>query len=213
MQSLQPDIHGTRDYAGGDAVALARAREAIEATLQRYAYGAIDPPVLESALPFLNRSGENIRRHMYIFPDPGGREICLRPELTIPVCRAYLRQMSAKGAIARLSYFGPAFTYEPATAGRTRQSYQAGAEFIGADWREAADAEILAAALDALDAAGLTDTAIETGDVDVRNAFIDQLPISERSKARIRRVALRKQKDPRALSAVSEQPAETDQSH
>jgi ATP phosphoribosyltransferase regulatory subunit len=203
MQSLQPDIHGTRDYAGGDAVALARAREAIEATLRRYAYGAIDPPILESSLPFLNRSGENIRRHMYIFPDPGGREICLRPELTIPVCRAYLRQMPAKGAIARLSYFGPAFTYEPATAGRTRQSYQAGAEFIGADWREAADAEILAAALDALDAAGLTDTAIETGDVDVRNAFIDQLPISERSKARIRRVALRKQTDPRALSAVS----------
>ena len=203
MQSLQPDIHGTRDYAGGDAVALARAREAIEATLRRYAYGAIDPPILESSLPFLNRSGENIRRHMYIFPDPGGREICLRPELTIPVCRAYLRQRSAKGRIARLSYFGPAFTYEPATAGRYRQSYQAGAEFIGAPWREAADAEILAAALDALDAAGLTDTAIETGDVDIRNAFIDQLPISERSKARIRRIALRKQTDPRARSAVS----------
>jgi ATP phosphoribosyltransferase regulatory subunit len=214
MQSLQPDIHGTRDYAGGDAVALARAREAIETTLRRYAYGAIDPPILESALPFLNRSGENIRRHMYIFPDPGGREICLRPELTIPVCRAYLRQMSAKGSIARLSYFGPAFTYEPATAGRYRQSYQAGAEFIGAAWREAADAEILAAALDALDATGLIDTAIETGDVDIRNAFIDQLPISERSKARIRRVALRKQTDPRARSAVSAlKAAEADQSN
>ena len=214
MQSLQPDIHGTRDYAGGDAVALARAREAIEATLRRYAYGAIDPPILESSLPFLNRSGENIRRHMYIFPDPGGREICLRPELTIPVCRAYLRQMSAKGGIARLSYFGPAFTYEPATAGRDRQSYQAGAEFIGATWREAADAEILAAALDALDATGLTDTAIETGDVDIRNAFIDQVPISERSKSRIRRIALRKQTDPRALSAVSAlKAAEADQSN
>ena len=204
MQSLQPDIHGTRDYAGGDAVALARAREAIEATLKRYAYGAIDPPILESSLPFLNRSGENIRRHMYIFPDPGsGREICLRPELTIPVCRAYLRQMAGKEGIARLSYFGPAFTYEPAAAGGYRQSYQAGAEFIGAAWREAADAEILAAALDALDATGLVDTAIETGDVDVRNAFIDQLPISERSKTRIRRTALRSEPDSRALAADS----------
>jgi ATP phosphoribosyltransferase regulatory subunit len=216
MQSLQPDVHGTRDYAGGDAVALQRAREAIEATLRRYAYVAIDPPILESSSPFLNRSGEDIRRHMYIFPDPGGREVCLRPELTIPVCRAYLRQMSAKGrqGIARLSYFGPAFTYEPATAGRYRQFYQAGAEFIGAQWREAADAEILAAALDALDATGLTDTAMEAGDVDIRNAFIDQLPLSERSKARIRRIALRKQRDPRALSAVAaEQAAETDQSN
>lgn len=199
MQLPQPDIRGRREDAGGDAAALARAAEAIAATLRRYAYEAIDPPILESSLPFLNRSGEEIRRHMYIFADPGGREICLRPELTIPVCRAYLRRR-ANGSIARLSYCGPAFTYEPATAGR--QSYQAGAEFIGAAGREAADAEILAAALDALDAAGLADTAIETGDVDIRNAFIDQLPIGERSKARIRRIALRKQKDPRELSAV-----------
>ncbi len=216
MQSPQPDIHGTRDYAGGDAVALQRARESIDVALRRFAYVPIDPPILESSSPFLNRSGEDIRRHMYIFPDPGGREVCLRPELTIPVCRAYLRQISAKGrpGIARLSYFGPAFTYEPATAGLYRQFYQAGAEFIGAQWREAADAEVLAAALDALDATGLTDTAIETGDVEIRNAFIEQLPISERSKARIRRIALRKQRDPRALSAVSaQQAAETHQSN
>ena len=34
---------------------------------------------------------------MYIFPDPGGSEVCLRPELTIPVCRAYLRQLQSTG--------------------------------------------------------------------------------------------------------------------
>ncbi len=95
MQAPQPSISGTRDYAGGDAVALQTARDAIEAALRRYAYAPINPPILESPLPFLNRSGEDIRRHMYIFPDPGGIEVCLRPELTIPVCRAYLRQLQA----------------------------------------------------------------------------------------------------------------------
>jgi ATP phosphoribosyltransferase regulatory subunit len=214
MQAPQPHISGTRDYAGDDAVALQTARDAIEAALRRYAYAAIDPPILESALPFLNRSGEDIRRQMYIFPDPGGREVCLRPELTIPVCRAYLRQLqtaSQKGAEpeARLSYFGPAFTYESANESRYRQFYQAGAEFIGASSREAADAEILAAALDCLDATGLKETAVEIGDVDIRNAFIDNLPISERSKTRIRRVALRNQKDPRAAAVSAQEPAET----
>jgi ATP phosphoribosyltransferase regulatory subunit len=215
MQAPQPSISGTRDYAGEDAVALQAARDAIAATLRRYAYAAIDPPILESSSPFLNRSGEDIRRHMYIFPDPAGREVCLRPELTIPVCRAYLRQLqSGAGAAqkaaprqARLCYFGPAFTYEPASEGRYRQFYQAGAEFIGAQEREAADAEILAAALDALDAAGLEDTTVEIGDVDVRNAFIDQLPVSERAKSRIRRVALRSRKDPRLISAALAQGA------
>jgi ATP phosphoribosyltransferase regulatory subunit len=205
MQAPQPSISGTRDYAGDDAVALQTARDAIEATLRRYAYAPINPPILESPLPFLNRSGEDIRRHMYIFPDPGGSEVCLRPELTIPVCRAYLRQRQAAGNAAekspehaaRLCYFGPAFTYESANDRRYRQFYQAGAEFIGAKAQESADAEILAAALDALEAAGLKEARIEIGDVEIRNAFIDQLPVSERSKTRIRRIALRNQTAPR----------------
>jgi ATP phosphoribosyltransferase regulatory subunit len=208
MQAPQPSISGTRDYAGDDAVALQAARDAIEATLRRYAYAAIDPPILESSAPFLNRSGEDIRRQMYIFPDPAGQEVCLRPELTIPVCRAYLRQRQSSDGVARearLSYFGPAFTYESASDGRYRQFYQAGAEFIGASSREAADAEILAAALDALKATGLKETSVEIGDVDIRNAFIDQLPVSERSKARIRRVALRSQKETHFISAASAQ--------
>jgi ATP phosphoribosyltransferase regulatory subunit len=211
MQAPQPSISGTRDYAGDDAVALQAARDAIGATLRRYAYAAIDPPVLESALPFLNRSGEDIRRQMYIFPDPAGQELCLRPELTIPVCRAYLRQAQGKDTgrsvsarEARLSYFGPAFTYDAAGERRSRQFYQAGAEYIGAPAREAADAEIFAAALDALQAAGLTQTSIEVGDVEIRNAFIDQLPISDKSKTRIRRIALR---NPHAAALAATQAA------
>jgi ATP phosphoribosyltransferase regulatory subunit len=212
MQAPQPSISGTRDYAGDDAVALQAARDAIEVTLRRYAYAAIDPPILESSAPFLNRSGEDIRRQMYIFPDPAGQEVCLRPELTIPVCRAYLRQLqSSDGGVrsaareARLSYFGPAFTYESASDGRYRQFYQAGAEFIGASSREQADAEILVAALDALKTTGLKETSVEIGDVDIRNAFIDQLPVSERSKTRIRRVALRSHKDTHFISAAPAQ--------
>jgi ATP phosphoribosyltransferase regulatory subunit len=213
MQAPQPSISGTRDYAGEDAVALQAVRDAIGATLRRYAYAAIDPPILESSSPFLNRSGEDIRRHMYIFPDPGGREVCLRPELTIPVCRAYLRQLQAAGAArsaeaeARLCYFGPAFRYESTAAGRYRQFYQAGAELIGAQSREAADAEILAVALDALAAAGVTETWTEFGDVDVRNSFIDQLPVSERSRTRIRRILLRDQKDAGSVAVMAAQAA------
>jgi ATP phosphoribosyltransferase regulatory subunit len=220
MQAPQPSISGTRDYAGGDAVALQAARDAIGATLRRYAYAAINPPILESALPFLNRSGEDIRRQMYIFPDPAGQEVCLRPELTIPVCRAYLRQLPAKDGRrsasareARLSYFGPAFTYEAAREDRYRQFYQAGAEYIGAPSREAADAEILAAALDCLQAAGLGHTSIDIGDVEIRNAFIDQLPITDKSKARIRRIALRNPKNAALAAATGTAAAVADEAN
>jgi ATP phosphoribosyltransferase regulatory subunit len=220
MQVMQPRISGTRDYIGADAIALRAAREAIEAALRSYAYASIDPPILERPSPFLDRSGEDIRRRMYIFSDPGGREVCLRPELTIPACRAYLRQLQAPEdeahmspeREARLCYVGPAFRYESTNEGRYRQFYQAGAELIGAKWREAADAEILAVALDALEAAGLKDILIEIGDLGILYAFVDHLPIGERSKTRLLRLALRNRKEERFISAISaKQAADSDE--
>ena len=211
MQALEPKISGTRDYFGDDIVALRGARDVIDATLQRYGYATIDPPILERPSPFLDRSGEDIRRRMYIFPDPAGREVCLRPELTIPACRAYLRQLKSSTGEeqlspereARLSYFGPAFRYESTSEGRYRQFYQAGAELIGAKSREAADAEILSVALEGLEAAGLESPVVEIGDFGILDAFIGQLAIGERAKVRLHRLALRNRKEERFLSAAA----------
>jgi ATP phosphoribosyltransferase regulatory subunit len=210
MQMLQPRIAGTRDYVGDDARYLRTMRDALEVAFQRYGYASIDPPILERSAPFLDRSGEDIRRRMYIFPDPGGREICLRPELTISACRTYLRQLQAPEGEAyfssereaRLCYVGPAFRYESPSEGRYRQFTQAGAELIGAKQQEAADAEVLAVALEALWGAGLKDASVEIGDLSILHAFIDGLPIAERSKPRLRRLALRSRKEARLLSAV-----------
>ena len=213
MQTLQPRISGTRDYAGQDAITLRSAQSAIEGVLRSYAYAAIDPPILERSSPFLDRSGEDIRRRMYIFSDPGGREVCLRPELTIPACRAYLRQLETPDSAeqygpereARVCYVGAAFRYESTGEGRYRQFYQAGAELIGAKRKQAADAEILAVATDALECTGLANPLVEVGDLGILHAFIEGLPIGERSKARLRRLALRNRKEARFVAAVSAQ--------
>ncbi len=45
----------------------------------RAGYGLIDPPVVQPAEPFLDLSGEDIRRRMFLTSDPHGRELCLRP--------------------------------------------------------------------------------------------------------------------------------------
>jgi len=60
------------------------------ASYVRAGYTPIDPPVLQPAEPFLDLSGEDIRRRMFLASDPHGDELCLRPDLTIPVSRAYL---------------------------------------------------------------------------------------------------------------------------
>ncbi len=203
METTQSRLSGTRDFAGDDARALRRARAALEAAFERYGYAIVDPPILERASPFLDRSGETIRRRMYIFADPGGHEVCLRPELTIPTCRAYLRGRTSD-AEARLAYMGPAFRYDPPQEGRTREFYQAGVELIGAQNRVAADAEILALALDALERGGVKDLSIVTGDIAILFAFIAGLAVDEVTKARLRRIVSRKDATERLMQAAAE---------
>ena len=53
-------------------------------------------------------SGEEVRRRLFLTADAAGEELCLRPEYTIPVCRAYLSSDKA-GKIAEYSYLGPVF--------------------------------------------------------------------------------------------------------
>ncbi|MBX3493086.1 MAG: ATP phosphoribosyltransferase regulatory subunit, partial [Parvibaculum sp.] len=63
-----------------------RAREAlglaVRGGFERAGYAPVSAPVLQPADIFLDMSGEDIRRRMYVFADPGGNELCLRPELT-----------------------------------------------------------------------------------------------------------------------------------
>ena len=73
-------------------------------------YKRVEPPVLQPADVFLDRSGEEIRRRTFVFDDPTGRELCLRPELTIPVCRMALQ--TGTRLPARLAYHGPAFRFQ-----------------------------------------------------------------------------------------------------
>jgi ATP phosphoribosyltransferase regulatory subunit len=94
------------------------ARRKLVASYVRAGYVQIDPPILQPAEPFLDLSGEDIRRRLFLTSDPHGRELCLRPDLTIPVSRAYL-QSSRAGEAAGFCYLGSVFRHR-AGAGRVR---------------------------------------------------------------------------------------------
>jgi ATP phosphoribosyltransferase regulatory subunit len=136
-------------------------------------YVHAEPAILQPAEPFLDLSGEDIRKSLYLTTDAGGEELCLRPDLTIPVARDYLASNRA-GQPAGFSYLGPVFRYR---TGRPSEFLQAGIESFGRQDRPAADAEILALALEATAAFGLTDLEIRTGDVALFNALIDALDL------------------------------------
>jgi ATP phosphoribosyltransferase regulatory subunit len=147
-----------------------------ESLLQSFAkagYVQADPALLQPAEPFLDLSGEDIRKSLYLTTDATGEELCLRPDLTIPVARDYLASPIA-GQPAGFCYLGPVFRQR---AGKPSEFLQAGIESFGRQDRPAADAEMLALGLEATAAFGIDDIDIRTGDVALFTALIDALDL------------------------------------
>src|SRR6476660_8046116 len=136
-------------------------------------YVHAEPAILQPADPFLDLSGEDIRKSLYLTTDATGEELCLRPDLTIPVARDYLASPRA-GQPAGFSYLGPVFRYR---GDKPSEFLQAGIESFGRQDRAAADAEMLALALEATAAFGVKDVEIRTGDVALFNALLDALDL------------------------------------
>jgi ATP phosphoribosyltransferase regulatory subunit len=160
--------------------AAARADRLLQ-SFARAGYALARPPILQPAEPFLDLSGEDIRKSLYLTTDAGGEELCLRPDLTIPVARDYLASGRA-GQPAGFCYLGPVFRYR---GNAPCEFSQAGVESFGRLDRAAADAEMLALAAEAAAAFGATDLDIRTGDVALFAALIEALDLSPVWKRRL----------------------------
>jgi len=164
------------------AAAQRAASAALIAHLEASGYPRCELPILQKAALFFN-SGEDIRSRLYLTSDLSGAEYCLRPEYTIPVCAHYLASDFA-GQAAAYSYCGPVFRYR---ADGPSEILQAGLENFGDPGREAADAEILALALEAAEKAGAKPMKVKIGDARVFDAVISGLGLPEYWRRRVRR--------------------------
>jgi len=167
--NLSPDNPGARNPSSRPP----RWADGLLSSFAQAGYLKAEPAILQPAEPFLDLSGEDIRKSLYLTSDAGGEELCLRPDLTIPVARDYLASDRA-GQPAGFCYLGPVFRYR---GGRPSEFLQAGIESFGRQDRAAADAEMLALGLEATAAFGVTDVDIRTGDVALFIALIDALDL------------------------------------
>ncbi len=157
----------------------------ILAVFANRSYARVEPPILQPAEIFLDRSGEEIRRRTFVLTDPEGHELCLRPDLTIPVCRMHLS--GGKKFPARLAYHGPAFRFQPGEPDRPSQFLQTGVECMGLSDRKAADIEVLSLAVEGVRAAGLKSFSLKIGDLTLFAGLIDVLDIPAQWRGRLKR--------------------------
>jgi len=155
--------------------------EALVSSYERAGYRRIAPAILQPAEPFLDLSGEDIRKRMFQTTSPDGGEFCLRPDLTIPVSRDYLASPAA-GRPAGYCYLGPVFRHRVDTGA---EFLQAGIESYGRTDVAAADAEMLALGLEATAHYGLNEPDVQLGDVALFRALIDALDLAPAWKRRL----------------------------
>src|SRR4029078_6132990 len=166
------------------AAESAKEFEALEAqattlldSFRRAGFEQVAPSILQPADIFLDQLGEGIRSRTYVFTDLAGDELCLRPDLTVPVSRLYLERYPKADQPARYCYNGPAFRFQPHGDNRAhpREFRQAGIECFGEADTESADVEIVLLAVEAVRRAGLKDFRLRFGDIAPFYSLIDAL--------------------------------------
>ncbi|MCW8955171.1 MAG: histidine--tRNA ligase [Sulfurimonas sp.] len=104
---------------------------------QKYGFHFIETPLLEETALFKRSVGESsdiVGKEMYQFIDKGQNDVCLRPEGTAGVVRAFIqKKLDKAGGIQRYFYHGSMFRYERPQKGRLRQFHQFGVESFGVD--------------------------------------------------------------------------------
>lgn len=95
----------------------------------KYSFSEVTLPCIEKASLYTDKAGPEVLGQMYTFPDKGGRELCLRPEGTATI-QALARKHWKRNKDVKLWYFTPCWRYEQPQAGRYREFYQFGVEWI-----------------------------------------------------------------------------------
>jgi histidyl-tRNA synthetase len=175
--SFQPP-KGTDDIGAPDSNAWRRLFATWETWAARYGYPLVMTPFFEATELFQRSVGDTsevVTKQMYTFEDRGGRSITLRPEGTAGVVRAFL-DSGAQGAW-KGAYSGPMFRYERPQAGRRRQFWQVGVEYLDVE-APASDVEVIELGFRFLTAVGVPDLEVRInslGDPVCRPAYVEEL--------------------------------------
>ncbi len=128
-------VRGMRDILPSEQPYWQKLRKVIEKIAIDYNYHRIDLPLIEDVELFKRGTGEStdiVSKEIYEFKTKGGEKVCLRPEGTPSVVRAYLQHgMRTAPKPVKLSYSGQMYRYDRPQEGRYREFFQFGFEAIG----------------------------------------------------------------------------------
>jgi len=128
-------LRGMKDVLPPQSGLYERIIKICEEVAKNYGYEFVLAPHLEQTALFRRSVGESsdiVGKEMYQFEDKGGNDVCLRPEGTAGVVRAFIEaKFDRAGGVRRYFYHGSMFRYERPQKGRLREFHQFGCECFG----------------------------------------------------------------------------------
>src|SRR5687767_12094967 len=194
-------LPGFRDFYPAELAERAHIMRAWREVARRYAFVEYDGPPLEPLELYTRKSGDEIVGQLYNFVDKGGREVALRPEMTPTVARMVAARANALRKPVRWFSMPQLFRYERQQKGRLREHYQLNLDIFG-EGGTAADAELLAAALDMMRAYGLgpSDVRARVSDRRLLAAVLESLDVDSSLHADVFAVIDKVERQPRPVS-------------
>ena len=147
-------LPGFRDFSPEEMAVRRRIFAAWREAAARYGFREYDGPPLEPLDLYVEKSGPEIVGQLYEFEDKGGRRVALRPEMTPTLARMLAERSRGLPKPIRWFSIPQLFRYERSQRGRLREHFQLNVDIVG-EAGVAADAEVLAVAVDAVRALGL----------------------------------------------------------
>lgn len=176
---------GFRDLLPSEAEVLREAQESLLGEMRRWGYRHVITPLVESLEVLELGLGAEQRRRLFKFTDARGDVVALVGERTVPVARLVAGKLRGAALPLRLCYAGPVLSTDEGRFQQRRETYQVGAELIGAGGA-VADAEVIALAARCIEATGIRRFQIDVGHAEFFHGIMDAVSLPDDVKAAVR---------------------------
>ncbi|MBI4174143.1 MAG: histidine--tRNA ligase [Candidatus Aenigmarchaeota archaeon] len=173
MPQFQPP-RGTRDFLPEEMLKRQFILDTARAVFERCGFDPLDTPAFEDFALLTAKSGPAIRDEIYFFKDKSDRELGLRFDFTVPLCRIAASTQLPKPF--RRYQLGSVWRYDRPGAGRYREFCQADIDIIGAPGPEA-DTEVVACACEVLRKIGLSNFVVRVNNRKIISSFLESLGV------------------------------------
>ena len=168
--------YGTRDLLPADVIEMRYLDQILSQIFSSWGYDEIATPTIEHLETLVSRIQEE--NDLFILSGNKNRLLALRNEMTTPIARLVSSRLKDLPAPLKLSYIGNVFRIEQTQEGRQCEFHQAGVELMGCN-TAAADAEIIALAIEAVLACGIKEFQIHIGQVNFLKGMMTAFGIDD----------------------------------